>query len=134
MKDSVNNYTYIDKTDLTLYYSNHTPKECMEKYNIPTLYLFNKLLDVLGISRRTKNDIIKDMHNNMSEEKREIRKKKWQAYRTGRPVKEETKIKIGNGNRGKYRGGGTGKIVSPLKGQTKETNAALRRMSEERKK
>lgn len=54
MKDSVNNYTYIDKTDLTLYYSNHTPKECMEKYNIPTLYLFNKLLDVLGISRRTK--------------------------------------------------------------------------------
>lgn len=134
MKDSVNNYLdKIDKEELANYYSNHTPKECMEKFQIPTLYLFNQLLNKLNIPKRSKSEIIKDMHNNMPEETKQIRFQKQSAFRTGRPLKEETKIKIGNGNRGQYRGGGTGKIISPLKGQTKETNEALRRMSEERK-
>ena len=131
MKNSINNYiNKINKEEVANYYLNHTPKECMEKFHIPTLYLFNKILEKLNIKRRSKSDIIKDMHLNMSEETKQIRKEKWIKYRTGRKLSPETVDKIRKGNLNKSKNKGR---PSPLKGKNKYNNKALERLSEERK-
>ena len=130
MKDSVNNYLdKINREELANFYSNHIPKECMEKFEIPTLYLFNKVLECFNIERRTKSEIIKNMHLNMDEETKAIRAKKWSSSRLGHEVSQETRCKIRIGNLGKSKSKGR---PSPIKGQTKETNEALKRLSEER--
>lgn len=131
MKDSIENYiNNINREEVANYYLNHTPKECMENFNIPTLYLFNKLLEKLNIERRSKSDIIKNMHSNMSEEVKQTRKEKWIKYRTGRKLSPETVDKIRKGNLNKSKNKGRS---SPLKGKNKYNNEALKKLSEERK-
>lgn len=133
VKSNIKDYLNIDKNKLAEYYSNHIPRDCIKEFNLPSLYIFNKLLDIFEIPKRSKSDMIKQLMDEMPEEWKVKRNIVFTNYRNTHSFTAETRQKISIGNKGKYKGGGSGTRISPLKGQSKETNEALRRMSEERK-